>query len=322
MSRLSTVNRIAILLLAGIPFALAAFEGAAATLRPYVMLHGDTIRLGDIFDGAGENSDAALFQAPSPGRKIVLDANWLYRVARAYRLDWRPGKGVTQSVIERSSNLIDPDRLTDALRAALRSRLDKSVEFEVTLDNPALEIHLPVELPATVAVRRLRYDQRSRRFSATVFAPDDHPRARRIQLAGRVHPLVAVPVLTRRLRSGEIIERDDIATRAMRLSTVGHNTLTDPEKIIGMSSRRTLSMGKPIGGGDVREPLMVARGGLVTMIYRTPNMVITAQGKARQNGVRGDTVRILNTSSGKTIEAVIVGPNEVAVGPNPMQARR
>ncbi len=64
---------------------------------------------------------------------------------------------------------------------------------------------------------------------------------------------------------------------------------------------------------DVRAPLLVRKGDFVTMIYDTPAMRLTATGRALTNGSKGDSVRVLNTSTNKTIEAIADGPNEVLV---------
>ena len=46
-----------------------------------------------------------------------------------------------------------------------------------------------------------------------------------------------------------------------------------------------------------------------------PKMILTAQGKALDNGADGDTVRITNTQSKKVIEAEVTGMGRVAVLP-------
>ena len=71
--------------------------------------------------------------------------------------------------------------------------------------------------------------------------------------------------------------------------------------------------GRPLNAADVREPQLVGRGSIVTMTYRTENLVITAHGKARENGTAGDVVRVQNLNSGKTVEAVVTGPDTVTV---------
>jgi flagella basal body P-ring formation protein FlgA len=296
--------------------ALAAFGVAfaeAATLRPHVVVHEDTVRLRDIFDGAGGKGDTPLFRAPEPGQSVLLPGKWLRQVARAYELDWRPAPGLDESHVERSSNLVGRERVVRALHDALKQRLAPDQRYEVSLDNPNLEIHLPVRMPAEITVRHLRHDKQSGRFSATLIAPDDRPGAVVLPVAGRIHELIDVPVLARRLRTGEIIGKDDLIIQSMRSDTLDQNALTVPTHLVGKAARRALVNGRPLNGADVRDPQMVSRGGIVIMTYRTDNLVITAHGKARENGTTGDVVRVQNLNSGKTVETVVTGPDTVTV---------
>jgi flagella basal body P-ring formation protein FlgA len=295
--------------------ALGTSGSDAASLRTQVVVHGDIVRLGDIFQGAGKYADAELFRAPAPGRSIVLNGKWLHQVARSYDLAWHPGPGLDESLVQRSSNRVGPDLIAKAVSKALETRVAATMRYEVTLDNPNQEIHLPVRMPATLAVRNLFFDPRSNRFSATLLAPDDRPGGVALQIAGRVHEMIEVPVLNRRFRSGEIIRENDLDARLLRKEQVSRNALSAPEQIVGKSARRTLSDGKPLTSADIRQPQLVSRGSMVVMHYRTANMVITAHGTARENGTTGDTVRIRNVNSGKIVEAIVTGPDTVAVMP-------
>ena len=303
----------ALLAAAGALAALGTQPAPAATLRPYVVVHDDTVRLKDIFDDAGRKGDTALFRSPEPGQSVVLTGKWLRQVARTYELDWRPAPGLDESLVERSSNLVGHELIRRALHNALAARIAPAKKFEVALDNPGLELHLPVRMPAEVTVKHLRYDRQGGRFSATLVAPDGRPGAAVVPIAGRVHELIEVPVLTRRVRAGDIIGKDDVSLQVMRADAVGQNALTSPEHLIGKSARHSLLNGRPLNAADVREPQLVGRGSIVTMTYRTENLVITAHGKARENGTAGDVVRVQNLNSGKTVEAVVTGPDTVTV---------
>lgn len=299
-----------------------AVPADAATLRPNVVVHGDTVRLRDIFDDAGTKADTVLFRAPAPGQSVVLPSRWLHKVARSYGVDWQPLPGLTESRVERSSNRVGPDRIADALKRALERRTGTAGQIDVTLDNPGLEINLPVQQPADVIVKSLHFDPRSNRFAAVIMAPDDRPDAVSMQVAGRVHPLVAVPVLANRLRRGDIVGRKDLEIQMRRADALDRNAITSADRIVGMSARHTLRGGAPVGVNDIREPQLVSRGSLVLMTYRTANMSITAHGTARDNGTKGDTVRVRNSNSGKIIEAVVTGPDRVSVMPLTPSSKR
>jgi flagella basal body P-ring formation protein FlgA len=59
--------------------------------------------------------------------------------------------------------------------------------------------------------------------------------------------------------------------------------------------------------------VLVARNSTVTIVLQTGYLRLTAQGKAIEDGAKGDTIRVTNLQSKKTIEAVVAGPDFVTV---------
>ncbi|MNF12653.1 flagellar basal body P-ring biosynthesis protein FlgA [compost metagenome] len=55
------------------------------------------------------------------------------------------------------------------------------------------------------------------------------------------------------------------------------------------------------------------KGSLVTITLATENLTLSVQGKALQDGGRGDVIRVVNTQSNRILEATVAGPSIVAV---------
>ena len=51
------------------------------------------------------------------------------------------------------------------------------------------------------------------------------------------------------------------------------------------------------------------------MVFQTDRMILTAQGRALQNGSKGDVIRILNAKTHKTIDGIVVNSGTVTVKP-------
>ena len=143
-----------------------AGPGLAATLQSNVTVQGDVVHLGDIFRDAGKYADRVVIQAPEPGRKVILNVNWLYRVARNYKVDWRPFSRLDQATVERASLLISTQQIRETLTTSLKSEIGRNETIDVDLDNRTLQFYLPAEASQSVKVQSLRVDPRSRRFSA------------------------------------------------------------------------------------------------------------------------------------------------------------
>ncbi len=281
-------------------------------LRSNVMLEGETVLLGDLFEPAGEAADTIVAYAPPPGRRAIFDANWLARVAQRFQLEWRPRSRYDRAVVERLSTRITGAEVEAELRREL-VLMGFGEDHEIELSNGSLHIDIPVDQPPTVAVSNLSVDERSQRFVATVSAPAGHPQARRLNVAGRVYKVVELPVLRRNMMPGEVIDQEDLSWVRVRVAQVRTTTATEAGQLVGTEPRRPLRAGQPVRMIDVRAPLLVRKGDFVTMIYDTPAMRLTATGRALTNGSKGDSVRVLNTSTNKTIEAIADGPNEVLV---------
>ena len=136
---------------------------------------------------------------------------------------------------------------------------------------------------------------------------------RYINATGRYHRLIDIPVLVRRMRSGETIGQRDIRQVTVRADKIDMNALHDAEDLIGMSPLRTISADRAIKRNDIRMPILVPKGSIVTMVFQTNRMTLTAQGKALQDGSKGDTIRILNAKTHKTIDGTVVNSGTVNV---------
>jgi len=125
--------------------------------------------------------------------------------------------------------------------------------------------------------------------------------------------LAKVPVLRRPLAQGEVIRGSDIDMVAMRLDRVGRTAVLSREHLVGLAAKRMLNPGQPIQAGDVQRPIMVPKGGAVTMLVQMPGLFLSATGKALDNGGEGDTILVMNTQTNRTVQAVVTGPSQVRV---------
>ena len=307
---------LALLVLGGIATSAHANAtgGAELALRRQIAVEGTTIRLADLFDGiaAGETAETVVAYAPQPGRRAVFDAEWLGRLAYRLRLNWRPTSRLDRTIVQRISTVVSGEHIALALVDELKRRgMQGDVDLE--LSNRNLMLHIDSRLPATVEIASLATDARTERFTAVVAVPAGDPQAQRFQVTGQIFATVEVPVPTRALRPGDPIAERDIEWRRVRAAEVRTNMVTDTALIIGQEARRPLRAGTPIRVSDLREPITVAKGSTVTMIYRTATILLTATGRAKQSGSAGDVIRVVNTQTDKSIDARILGPDRVEV---------
>ena len=287
---------------------------AAVSLNPAVTVYGDMVRLGDIFLGAGQYADRAVAYAPRPGGRAVFDANWLARIAAGFKLDWRPSSRADRVVVERASQIVTKDDIENLLQDRwLQDGGDRS--SQAVLSNRAFRLHLPINETGLgdqpLGVEQMHVDANNGRFVAVVTWGDGA--GDRARLVGRVVRMTEVPVLSVRLRRGEVVRESDIEWKNVELDRLARGALTDAEDIVGMSAKRTLNPGQPITANDIARPLLVNRGDTITMVLSTPVMQLTAKGRALENGSRGDIIRISNLQTSTVVDAVVTGPGQARI---------
>ena len=286
---------------------------APVTINPVVQVDDDYIRLGDLFEPLDRYADRIVLRAPSPGEETILPAVWLWKAAKTFGIDWRPVGTADQIVVSRPASTISNDMLEGLLMDAyfMRTGEDDLVEIEPT--GGGTEIHLPMSVPPTAKIERFDYDPRSGRYTATVIAPADGRTLTRQNLSGRFHRLVELPVPTRRLGKGHVIQAGDIELARMRDHRLPTNLIVDADLLVGQAVHQSLSAGKPIRNGAVRAPIMVHKDRTVLVTLQTDRMQLTVQGRAMEDGAMGDIVRIQNTASRLMIDAEVVGEGNVIV---------
>lgn len=289
-------------------FSIPALAAPPANLQGNVVVDTDTILLGDLFDGAGEHAGKAVAYAPAPGRKLVLEATWLFRVARAYRVRWRPTSRFDRTIVERRSLVIETDVIIETLLDALMQHAGVDDEMEIELDNRTLRIFLPTDVEPVATVASISYQSRSGRFSAVLAAG-----ARKFSVAGNAFKMTQVPTLAERAYSDDIIGTRDIVWKSMRLNRLDPRAVLKESKLVGMSPRRPITAGRAVMTTEIQPPTLVRRGKRVTIHLKTKTLRLTAKGKSLENGGNGDVVRVQNIDSGKTIEAQVTGPERVTV---------
>jgi flagella basal body P-ring formation protein FlgA len=288
----------------------APVAGEAATIRPLSTVEDNVVRLGDLFDDLNTGADIAVAYAPAPGRRLTFDASTLMQLAQTYRISWRPQSRFDRVIVERAGRVIQKSEIMSRLSEALQAEGMKK-GMEVELFGRAVELSVPLDAASSVEIRSLSYDRQGGRFTAVIAAGGDG--GYRLPVSGRVHETSAVPVLRRAMGPGDIIRKDDIEIIRAREDRISRDVVTDPAKLIGTTPRQRLRAGEPVRDNETRPPVLVARNSTVTIVLQTGFLTLTAQGKAVEEGAKGDTIRVTNLQSKKTIEAVVAGPDFVTV---------
>jgi len=132
------------------------------------------------------------------------------------------------------------------------------------------------------------------------------------QIGGTTSTSAEVLVLVRDVARGAVITEADLGWQPANPAR-GLRPGLDMGAAVGMEARRMLKAGQGLQAADIKAPAVIRKGDPVTLIFSTQGVKLTVDGVAQNEAARGDSVRVLNSYSKRTIEAVASGPGEARV---------
>jgi len=288
-------------------------EAPGLTLRDRIMVDDDVVRLGDLFEEQISDADVAIAQAPKAGQTMTLEARFLQQVARAYRLDWKPASKFQKITIGRMSQRVTAAMVRDALAQAVQDRVGSANDLDVAVDGGDLEFDLPTDVENSVAVSAINFNPTSNRFAAILVAPADGPPLFQRNVYGTVHEMAQVPVPTRLISAGEIVNAEDIEWQAVQLGRLANNSLTDTQQVIGYMAKRPLKAGQVLRVSDLVMAPVVKKNDLVRLVVQSGQMTLSAQGKVLQDAAIGQTVRVMNVTTNRQLSGTVIDAGTVSV---------
>ncbi len=298
-------------------------DAKAAVLQPSISVTGNVVTLGDLFDDAGEASNIAVATAPRPGTPTAISVSRISQVARRNGIAWRNTQGLTRVIVSRAGIRLESELIRSGLAGAISQEAPQiaakgTIEVIITTGTGKLMV-AENEIPS-LSVEQIRFDTRSGRFQAIVRVPADETTGTLHRLSGRAFPALDVPVLAQRMSPGEKITESDINWLRVPATRVSQNIIDDARNLIGFTPRRGLRPGEMIRINDVEPPRLVEKGTIVSIRYVFANMTLSTRGRALEDGALGDTIKVLNQRSHRTIDVEITGINQARVVPaHPVQ---
>ncbi|MCW0181445.1 flagellar basal body P-ring formation chaperone FlgA [Zavarzinia sp.] len=121
-----------------------------------------------------------------------------------------------------------------------------------------------------------------------------------------------VPVLLRDIATGEVLNADDLTDGAIA-TALPANTAESADQLVGMAARKPLRAGRPVSLSEVRRPILVNKGSLLTVRVSMPGIELSTTAKAIEQGAMGEVIRVMNLTSNRVVQAVVSGAGEAVV---------
>ncbi len=199
------------------------------------------------------------------------------------------------------------DEVADIVQQQLSEHYPEQ-NWLVSLDQKQLTLSGQSSAPASMS--DFVFNESSGRFTGKL-----QQDANLLTVSGRAVPAATVPVLVRPVAAGKIISAEDLTEQKLPLNRITTGIIRNGDELVGQQARRGLAVGQPVQMRDISMPAVIKRGDIVTLELAQGALRITARGKALEDGAKGQTIRLANSQTERTIEGMVQGPGLVAVVP-------
>lgn len=122
-----------------------------------------------------------------------------------------------------------------------------------------------------------------------------------------------IVVASRPMTRGTIITAEDIRIETRDVAKLHRGFIATPEEAVGKRVKRRIQANGVVTPDRITVQHAVKKGNLVTILARIGSLEVRVKGKALDNGVIGERIKVKNSSSERELEATVVARGTVRV---------
>jgi flagellar basal body P-ring formation protein FlgA len=150
-------------------------------------------------------------------------------------------------------------------------------------------------------------------FSASILFLINGREAKKVRVSGRIDLYAEVVVARQSLRKHDEIQEKDVQLATRNISFLPQDVVTEVETILGQRTTMTINGREVIRRSMVEVPPLVKKGDRVLMAINNSQFKITTWGEIKEEGRRGDRVKLINLSSKREVYGKVLDSNTVQV---------
>lgn len=173
-----------------------------------------------------------------------------------------------------------------------------------------LELQLAAGSPGEAEqLLMLEHDLKRAAFAALLVGADGV----QVTVRGRVFAMIDLPVPLRAMAPGSLLRPEDFEFRAFPAAALGRFAVTELQGLSGYEVRRLLPAGRVVQSQSLQAPRAASRGEKIELVFRDGALQLSAPARALEDAAEGETLRVQNLRSGKTVMAVALGNGRAEV---------
>jgi len=209
-----------------------------------------------------------------------------------------------------NSNALASDNLVDETIGSLIAEKmgNDKLSIEIKYDSTSAISSVKTKSQKILSIKLDQFTGRN--FSALV----QYNNNKEDLISGTYVAFALVPVASRYIKQGEIIQTNDLSFTRIRLDNVRSDFAIDLDNVVGYQSNKQIASGSVIKTSDLTRPLVLKINDPVNITYSSGAISLKTSGIALGSGAIGDTIKVKNTTTGTILLGQIVNKNTVKVG--------
>ena len=135
----------------------------------------------------------------------------------------------------------------------------------------------------------------------------------KVYIPSQIYLYKPVAIAKTNLRRGQVLSSNDIGQLNQEVTNLPYGYYAESTPLEGKLATRLILAGTVITPPMLSDPLSVQRGQTVTLIADVAGAQVRMNGRALASGSQGHLIRVMNLSSGRIVEGIIVQPGVVQV---------
>lgn len=297
-------------------------DGIRLTLKAAVTIDQESVHLADIASLTGAPTQqlktmgaTVVARAPRPGQTRFVGLDYIRIRLKQASVDTAAiiFKGPQDVRITRAAASLPTQRIQRAVEKAIRRQMPWKNE-DVTIN--AITFDDTINLPTGKLSYRIEPKRNEDYLGSTILAlhlfVDGEP-VRKVWVNATISVMADVVTVIRPLGKHQHIELADVSVERRDLADLPTDAVNRLEEALGNRTTRMIYPRTVLQMNMIASAPLVRRGDIVKIVARVGLMTITATGMVKQQGSKGEMVRVVNTGSNRIITARVTGPGAVAV---------
>jgi len=155
--------------------------------------------------------------------------------------------------------------------------------------------------------------QRGGNISATVLFWVDRQEIKRLKVTARVDIYADVVTVRYPLKRHHVIEAKDLYLTNRNIALFPPDVVTEMSEVLGKRTTLSINNNEILRAGMVEVSPIIKKGDRVILLIENPHIKITTFGESKEEGRRGDRVKLINLSSRKEVYGKVLDANTVRI---------